>query len=117
MRLASLTVSVVCSLGLLAVAVTSAEANTPAVRVGDVAIAAATAAAATAPERNIVLAAKAKIDAKKAAAIVKQKFGAKVLSVKLIASKGPPVYRVKTLSKSGVVKVVFVDGQSGKVFD
>ncbi len=112
MRLASLTVSVVCSLGLLAVAVTSAEANTPAVRVGDVAI-----AAATAPERNIVLAAKAKIDAKKAAAIVKQKFGAKVLSVKLIASKGPPVYRVKTLSKSGVVKVVFVDGQSGKVFD
>ena len=71
----------------------------------------------TAEERGSLLAAKAKINAKQAAATVKRKLGAKVLSVKLIESKGPAVYRVKTLSKSGVVKVVFVDGQSGKVFN
>ena len=79
---------------------------------------AASAAAATAAAEDItLLAANAKINAQQAAAAVKQKLGGKVLSVTLIDSKGPPVYRIKTLSKSGVVKVVFVDGQSGKVFD
>lgn len=102
MRLASLTISVVCSLGLMAAAAGAA--------------AVVTAAAGAAPN-TMLLAAKSRIDAKQAAATVKRKLGGKVLSVKLIESKGPPVYRVKTLSKSGVVKVVFVDGQSGKVFD
>jgi uncharacterized membrane protein YkoI len=37
--------------------------------------------------------------------------------VSLIDSKGPVVYRVKTLSPKGVVKTVFVDGNSGNVFD
>lgn len=64
----------------------------------------------------LVLAAKAKIDAKAASALVKRKYGGKVLSIKLIDSKGPPVYRVKNLSDDGVVKIVFVDGLSGKVF-
>jgi|TARA_B100000315_G_scaffold220344_1_gene222937 uncharacterized membrane protein YkoI len=126
-------VSVVCSLGLLAVASTAAATATPPAltalpsaaeaRVDALKSAAvptaAVSTAAVSPDRNntIMLAAKARISAKQAAASVKQKLGAKVLSVKLIESKGPPVYRVKTLSKSGVVKVVFVDGQSGKVFD
>ncbi len=41
----------------------------------------------------------------------------KVLSVNLISSKGPATYRVKTLSSKGVVKYVFVDGNSGEVFE
>ena len=103
MRLASLTISTVCSLGLIVAAADAA--------------AVVTAAVTTDAPNIILLAAKSRIDAKQAAATVKQKLGGKVLSVKLIESKGPPVYRVKTLSRSGVVKVVFVDGQSGKVFD
>lgn len=58
-----------------------------------------------------------KVGSKAAAARVKSAYGGKVLSVRLIGGKGPPVYRVKILSDSGVVKVVFVDGGSGKVFE
>ena len=58
-----------------------------------------------------------KVGSKAAAAKVKSEYGGKVLSVKLIGGKGPPVYRIKILSDSGVVKVVFVDGGSGKVFE
>ena len=63
------------------------------------------------------LAAKAAIDAKQAAAAVKKRYQGKILSVQLIDSKGPPVYRVKTITPAGVVKVVFVDGESGAVFE
>jgi len=49
---------------------------------------------------------------------VKQRYRQhKVLSVNLISSKGPATYRVKTLSADGVVKYVFVDGNSGEVFE
>ena len=41
----------------------------------------------------------------------------KVLSINLISSSGPSTYRVKTLSSDGVVKYVFVDGNSGEVFE
>jgi hypothetical protein len=42
----------------------------------------------------------------------------KILSLRLMESaKGPPVYRVKTLSPEGVVKYVYVDGISGDVFE
>jgi uncharacterized protein YpmB len=41
----------------------------------------------------------------------------KILTVRLIESKGPPVYRVKTLSENGVVQYVFVDGTTGDLFD
>lgn len=41
----------------------------------------------------------------------------KILAVRLIESKGPPVYRVKTLSNNGVVQYVFVDGTTGAVFE
>ena len=53
-----------------------------------------------------------------ATALVRKRYpNSKVLSVRLIESKGPPVYRVKTLSRAGVVKHVFVDGRSGDVFE
>ncbi len=41
----------------------------------------------------------------------------KILSIQLIETRGPPVYRIKTLSEKGVVKYVFVDGTSGDVFE
>jgi len=59
-----------------------------------------------------------RLDSRGAAAQVKQQFQSyKILSVSLIDSKGPVVYRVKTLSPDGVVKTVFVDGNSGDVFE
>ncbi len=59
-----------------------------------------------------------RLDSRDAAAQVRQQYQShKILSVSLIDSKGPVVYRVKTLSPKGVVKTVFVDGNSGNVFD
>jgi len=60
-----------------------------------------------------------KIDSQQAAVSVRQAYANnKILSVRLIDSpKGPPVYRVKTLSPDGVVKYVFVDGTSGDIFE
>lgn len=60
----------------------------------------------------------AKINTRQAATRVKQKYhSSKILSIDLIQSKGPAVYRVKTLSASGVVKYVYVDGTTGDVFE
>lgn len=59
-----------------------------------------------------------KVDTQQAAARVRQVYADhKILSVQLIEARGPPVYRVKTLSGNGVVKNVFVDGVSGQVFE
>ena len=41
----------------------------------------------------------------------------RILNIVLIESKGPPVYKVKTLSGDGVVKHVYVDAVGGDVFD
>ena len=53
----------------------------------------------------------------KAAAIkiAKNEVKGKVLSAKLIKSKGPAVYRVKMLVSDSRVRTVFVDGMNGKV--
>lgn len=59
-----------------------------------------------------------KVGNQQAASRVRQAYGShKILSVQLIEGKGPPVYRVKTLSEEGVVKYVFVDGTSGDLFE
>lgn len=59
-----------------------------------------------------------RLGSRDAAEQVRQQYQSyKILSVSLIDSKGPVVYRVKTLSPKGVVKTVFVDGNSGNVFD
>ena len=47
----------------------------------------------------------------------KAKYGGKVLSAKEIRSKGPLVYKIKLLLPNGRVKTVFVDGESGEVFE
>ena len=60
----------------------------------------------------------AKIGSKEAASLVKNRYqSSKILSINMIDSKGPAVYRVKTLSSDGVVKYVFVDGITGAVFE
>lgn len=59
-----------------------------------------------------------RVTSQQAASRVKRTYGDhKILSIRLIDAKGPPVYRVKTLSDAGVVKYVFVDGISGDVFE
>jgi uncharacterized membrane protein YkoI len=60
----------------------------------------------------------ARVSNKEATSSVKQQYkNSKILSINLIQSKGPPVYKVKTLSSDGVVKYVFVDGTTGDVFE
>ena len=62
--------------------------------------------------------ARPKVGQQQAASRVKQRYpGNKILSVNLIKGGGPPVYRIKMLSDSGVVKYVFVDGVHGEVFE
>ncbi|HFB64590.1 MAG TPA: hypothetical protein ENJ60_03530 [Aeromonadales bacterium] len=46
---------------------------------------------------------------------VKGELRGKVLSVRLIPSEGPPVYRVKILLSKGRVRTVFVDGFTAQV--
>jgi len=61
---------------------------------------------------------KVRIGNQQAAARIKRHYpGSKILSFKLIDSNGPPVYRFKTLSDEGVVKLVFVDGITGEIFE
>ncbi len=50
-----------------------------------------------------------------AIAAVKGELRGKVLSVHLIPSDGPPVYRVKILLSKGRVRTVFVDGITAQV--
>lgn len=54
-----------------------------------------------------------------AAARVKRAYAkSKILSLQLLQSdKGPPLYRVKTLSPKGVVKYVYVNAINGDVFE
>jgi len=47
--------------------------------------------------------------------IAKSEVKGKVLSAKLIKSKGPAVYRIKMLVGDSRVRTVFVDGYTGKV--
>tara|TARA_Y100001934_G_scaffold248869_1_gene309818 strand:+ start:768 stop:1085 length:318 start_codon:yes stop_codon:yes gene_type:complete len=69
-------------------------------------------------EPNSLVSNRVRVANHQATALVRKRYpNSKVLSVRLIESKGPPVYRVKTLSSEGVVKHVFVDGRTGDVFE
>ena len=59
----------------------------------------------------------AKVTIEEAIGKAKEKYGGKVLSAKEIESKGPLVYKIKLLLPNGRVKTVFVDGESGEVFE
>ena len=59
-----------------------------------------------------------RISSQRAASLVKQRYsGSRVLGVTAIADEGVTLYKVRTLSNDGVVKSVFVDGNSGAVFE
>jgi uncharacterized membrane protein YkoI len=60
---------------------------------------------------------KFRLTAGQAASKVKKRYGGKILSSGLSKSKGKPVYRVKLLTKSGVVKIVYVDPNSGRIYE
>ena len=58
------------------------------------------------------------ISNQRAASLVKQRYSSsRILGVSLLDDGGPPIYRVRTLSPNGVVKSVFVDANSGEVFE
>lgn len=57
-----------------------------------------------------------RISNRKAASLVKQKYSSsRVLGVDLMDKGGAPIYRVKTLSPDGVVKTVYLDGETGEI--
>ncbi len=55
------------------------------------------------------------ISKSRAISSVKSQLKGKVLSARLIKSKGPFVYKVKILLAKGRIRTVFVDGHSGKI--
>lgn len=58
------------------------------------------------------------VSRKQVASLVRKQYANhRILNIVLIESKGPPVYKVKTLSSDGVVKYVYVDAVGGDVFD
>ena len=72
------------------------------------------------PGRNSIMqdGQKVRVSNQQAASKVKRRYpDSKILSVKLMHSGGPPVYRFKILSGGKVVKQVFVDGISGDLFE
>lgn len=50
-----------------------------------------------------------------AAALVKRKYGGKILAIKETSKDGRSMYRVKGLSEKSQVYVVYVDKQSGRI--
>lgn len=70
------------------------------------------------PDRIAPDAQRVGISNKRAASLVKQRYVAsRILGVSLLDNNGPPIYRVRTLSPKGVVRSVFVDGNTGEVFE
>lgn len=55
------------------------------------------------------------VDKSTAAELARQAYGGKVLSVDEIKEDGQTIYRVKLLLDGGRIKIVTVDGNSGKV--
>lgn len=68
-------------------------------------------------ETQPLMLAEASVSLEQAIRSVRTKYNAKVLSATEIQSKGPLVYKVKILLPSGRVRTVFVDGQTGAVFE
>ena len=61
---------------------------------------------------------KVRVSNQQAASKIKRSYpNSKILSLKLIESNGPPVYRIKILSDQGEVKVIFVDGINSEIFE
>jgi uncharacterized membrane protein YkoI len=58
------------------------------------------------------------ISNRQVAAMVKRSYSdSRILSIELKQRKGTRIYKVKTLSESGVMKYVFVDAGTGDIFE
>ena len=69
------------------------------------------------PRTSLVVEPPSAISSSRAAALVKQRYkGARVLGVTRLDEGGAPLYKIRTLSKDGVVRSVFVDSKTGEVF-
>ena len=60
-------------------------------------------------------AAHADISQQQAVSIAQSVHPGRVLAVKLVQENNAPVYRVKTLSAAGDVRIIVIDARSGKV--
>lgn len=58
---------------------------------------------------------KREISRDQAAAIVKRRYGGKILAISEVNKDGRPMYRVKGLSDKSQVYVVYVDKKSGRI--
>ena len=68
-------------------------------------------------DHGVILLAKAEFTIERAIKRVKKQYSGKVLKVEEIKSKGPKVFKVKVLMPGGRVKNVFVDAETGDVFE
>ena len=69
------------------------------------------------PRASLAVEPAAAISSSRAAALVRQHYkGARVLGVTRLDEGGAPLYKIRTLSKEGVVRSVFVDSKTGEVF-
>ena len=58
------------------------------------------------------------ISNRQVAAMVKRRYAdSRILSIELKERKGTRIFKVKTLSESGVVKYVYVDAGNGELFE
>jgi len=69
------------------------------------------------PRASLAVEPAAAVSSSRAAALVRQHYkGARVLGVTRLDEGGAPLYKIRTLSKEGVVRSVFVDSKTGEVF-
>ncbi|NIP71982.1 MAG: PepSY domain-containing protein [Gammaproteobacteria bacterium] len=65
----------------------------------------------------VLIAAQKTVTDEEAAELARRATGGRVLSVKRAARDGRTLYRVKVLTRGGVVRSVFVDPQTGEVVE
>lgn len=54
------------------------------------------------------------LDASRAAASVQRQYGGRVLAVETLQRKGKLFYRIKILTRKGVVRVIWVNARTGR---
>lgn len=64
---------------------------------------------------NLVSAEESTISPKQALDVVQADTAGKILSNELKDKQGTPAYRIKVLTDQGVVKILFVDANTGKI--
>lgn len=55
------------------------------------------------------------LSAREAAALVQRRTGAQVLGAERVETRGRRMYRIKVLTRSGHVRIIWVDARSGRI--